>query len=307
MPQDQLFEALEHASKDPLVEKFFAKVDEYQRLINDTPNPATTELKEIIADIDSQWPYMNEDMTLSGWVYVHQSDGPPVREWFEDKTVKSRGFWLEESPIEIDGEVATTTYEIVNYFQFSDEAGETRLAISRRQETTAEYPFESVEARRNRLEYHHAEILDMVDAVVLNEPDEEKALLAMRGVKATILRDEIWVLMDLSYYLDDILEFDAEAPYVIRLCGPGFIMSDAGTYDTSVRLPYDYSLARIKDLTFVEEDPNDDEMALFIPAIRLHYLPRTGKAVEMTVPLRNIDFVRSIRRQLYEPTDTGNS
>lgn len=307
-PNDErLFHDLETSAIDPVVQAFFERVSDYQTLIDEIATPSPDELKDIIKDLDNLWPYKDTLIKMTGWSYIHQPETPPTREWIDERIVYSAGFWIEESSISLEDEEIASTYSIVHFYRMMDTDGSPRLAISRLADVQIEYPFDSVEAKRSRLEYHEPVLLDTFDEIVLNHNTEEEALMALRGIEATIKKDNIGALSDLSYYLDSILEFDKHVPYIVKCLGSGYKEDPGSSRFDPINLPTTPFVVKVVDVTFIrrERDTNEKGIETYHPAINVLYYPPEGDSVSLVLPVRNIVEFESIRRRAYTPTTTS--
>lgn len=64
---DEIFSRFETVAEDPVVTRLHAKLKEYQALIDEAGQLSDDELKDILDELDTDWPYLGNEVGVTGW------------------------------------------------------------------------------------------------------------------------------------------------------------------------------------------------------------------------------------------------
>ena len=290
---------------DPVIVRLQAKLKEYQTLIDETDQLSAQELKAILDDLDMNWPYLGHEVTVSGWAtFLNETTELPERMWFDSATMVSYGFAIDEDDISLDDDVLATTHKIVYSLEYLDQSVNRKYTGKAHiDDVTLEFPFDSLEAKRNRLEYYHGEAIDTIDGIVLNSSNEEEAIARLASIKIR-LESEPGMLHDMGHYLDSLLEYDTDASYCLRIDDIFYIMNDEEELIPCRPEGNVVLLATITSTAFINGVDEDDAEA-YVPAVNARFIPpdATEAPRHIVVPMKSIDTIRSVRRQIYSEDD----
>lgn len=216
----------------------------------------------------------------------------------------SYGFAIDEDTISLDDDVLATTHRIVYALTYVDEqANRKYTGKAHIDDVTLELPFDSLEAKRNRLEYYHSEAIDTVDTIVLNSADEEEATRQLAKMKIHLVSEQD-MLSDMSNYLDSVLAYDADAPYCLRIDDIFYIMDNDDQLIPGRPQDEVVLLATITGTAFINGVDETDAEA-YVPAVNAWFIPPEASEAprHLVVPMKSLDGIRSVRRQVYSEDD----
>lgn len=302
----QLFERLEQSMIDPHVTMKTELANEYEQLINET-QCSQKEWVALAADLDKDWAYLGVNLKVSGTLWYESPDtGRLERRKVENLDVCSQGFYFDPERIELDGEYLDGLLRATHIFSFDIDHPHHKAAIGMMHFDDIkhiEYPFPSLELRRQRFPLNQADIADEIDEAILNADDDNEKVRRMRefGIAINLSKsEEVETLEDAQAYIDHIIELDKDLPfYHLQILGGfGFLRGEEGM----VRGEITQTIRRVVTVKQVSLHPDNlydstEGSQRFVPCLDVvvHGRAQGDVSREAIIPFSSIMWAESIR------------
>lgn len=224
---DELLGILAEQMTDPHVERLHGLANAFATHINEDPAYSDMLIRRAVATLDDGWQYINDQLTVTGPLWVQDNDGSLVACIpLTDQVVVSRGFSYQQKRLG-DGAAddATAPYLPAHYVVVHT-GGETPRAmhgvifLDDLQYLTLPHPSE--EMREVTFRYYHEETADRIDSLVstCDRPDQALKALGelMFRLDETNTADEE-TLRELAAYLEKRVTIDRDATYRMGISG----------------------------------------------------------------------------------------
>lgn len=310
---------LEQLYKDPKIEAVLAEAAQLIDQINDMaddPSQMTDAdkqvqrqmLEETVQYLDDKWPLMNCSVKITGMATVPDLEtGQPVERQLIDHDCTSKGFFIRPEEITLDDDDTITYYKVLHCIHTAipvDNGGGTRLVQGTTElDAILDYYDHSVYLAEQRLRYHHPDIIDEVDSLILNEDSETDALMAL---KETVLdvsderNEDVQMVRDLCGYISNALEFDHEVPYLLTIKGQIYTMVPGEATIKTLSVDNVHALADVNGVHYgrIETKRHDGDATVrytLVLSIELRGQERGDPSQQHYVPLSAIREFSSLR------------
>lgn len=229
---------------DSELQALFNDARQYQDLL-DTTDVSNEEIIDIIRALDTQWPYHGQLLKISGRITTWMSDAGENNEQqyslkhdvpVDEIEVVSQGFIIYSQPVEIEGEQVAERWRVGHTFTMGE--GEPAQAFLLKNTMTLygcaplsdimiEYPHQSAKVLGEKLNYFYPDIMEELDSRVLNAANECDAVESLHDFKIPVKpedsQDELRTFVE---YLDQVISFDKNVPYRMKLSGLIYVQHD---------------------------------------------------------------------------------
>lgn len=225
-PQESaLFDRLRTSMQDPYIDRMMHKASEYEVMVNET-NATSEERAEIVAALDSDWIYRNQQLVVTGDIWmVTPENHRPQKVHVVDMQVVSNGFMFDPDRLEFEGEIMDglqrASHALIIHTNHP-EGLPNYAAMHLTDVQHIDYPFPSPELRYQRFRYHFEAQADEIDDAYLQAKTDTEMLHLLRDFHFDANMadpDDVQALMDGQEYLNQILDVDKQMPYVMTMMG----------------------------------------------------------------------------------------
>lgn len=289
------------AALDPAMERYYDELRGAARILNETGDHTAEEVNDFVREFDSNWPHYNTYIGLSGAYYVSE-DEECVRIVCDDMPVVSLGFCFIDQAVKADdGEIIASYLRPAHYVALLDEHREQAgYAHAFLDEVLIEYSVDSVELSENRLRLHSSELVEDIDVAVLNSASEAEAALSLRDLVVigdpndSEFRNKV---IDLQQYIDSLIDFDQEVPYIINASGTLAVRSLNGGLEFTADDGAVYAYVRPESIKLLHStNQPENDLELLIPYVHCTVFGPTRKLNdEVWIPIRTIESFKSLR------------
>lgn len=301
-----LFEKLENISIDPAIARILAKAREYEEMLNTTGEVTDEDKAAFTNELDAMWPHMGVEVGVTGGLLMRDAASDSVvKKYFDNQAMVSNGFYIITDHVTEDDEVTAEQYRLAYQFLvYDDESRATaRPGNALLDEVFIEYPTHSQEMIQNRLEYFHPDLIETLDATVLNCQTEDEATLSLRDFTLDYNQtneNDIQKVRDIQAYLGTMLEFDRDVPYLISAAGGCFLESKGKV----VRTVIDNQLtaaANVRGIVFMPlTDESPEQVKTYGTCIDAHVYAedKSESPMHLYIPITGLSTITSLRRQV---------
>lgn len=297
---DNTFAEFEQTITDPIVERVYDMIEEYQELIDATPGISTTELVHIVQKIDTFWPYRGDTLKIFGWVTTNDArTGEPLRNYYDGDEFVSNGFAIESSRVNMAG---SSKFQLVHDLTLPRLDGSSQQSVANISEVQLEFPYESVEAKTIRLNYFNPKVIEAVDEAVLNADNTNDAIQRLGNMRIKLSSDQ--ERDDVKSYIDSILAVEKDVPNILTV--DGVIYDVADEMRPIVQLNPQPILVYVTSCEMMNlAEYNDTEV--FSVGMNFMYVPADSDSPHKSVivALKSVKSLTSIREILFDQSRLG--
>lgn len=313
------FDQLAALHMDPLISKIFDKINKYNRKLSDQP-ANIDEILEAINEINTEWEYLLGEQAvvtgrLSFWDEATNSLDMQnhVPSFCESQNVVFRGVVAQFSASDAMAEAmgGRRIYQLLVLFgseDINDEGEAYTTTASGTVDDIAKIEFNyamSPERAKLWLEHYLPDEIAKIDEMI-SSPGREECELVMRlkGMQINLRQlhevDEATIVLTenaLTAYLESIISFDQEVPYLVTASGRVWRLVEDNTakrFDLEAK-----SIAKINRIIW--QCGPDDDFGIVRPILEAEFLaPEKDLAGSpLLVPLAVVDDIQSIRYDFF--------
>ncbi len=234
-----IFSGFDMALEDSALKPVFDQLQAAQELIFHDGIDEDAK-RELLKELDSQWPYIGKDLTITGYVIMpgkidldDPSAAEPRRVYLQDAQVTSLGFTTTRAQQKEDP--TKYKYLIGHYFRFEPvRVGESDLVkfwgvsegFAVPNEVFIKYPFGSDQSYFDKMQYSFPDECAGIMQAKIDSLSESDFVMSLRNVQVpvrTINTEEMDIVRD---YVNSLVTFDTKVPYDMRFQGDCYKSDD---------------------------------------------------------------------------------
>lgn len=234
---DELFGILAEQMTDPHIERLHGLANAFTAHINDDPAFTDTLIRRAVATLDSGWQYLNEQLTMTGPLWIQDGEGSLVAcVPLADQAVISRGFSYQRKLLGRDDAGAEAAPFLPAHYVVVSTGGDTPrtlhgvIFLDDLQHISLPHP--SDEMREVTFRYYHQETADLIDRLLAQSERPDQLLRALGELTfrldETNAADEE-TLHELAVYLEKRVQIDRDATYRMGIRGTYATVDDSAS------------------------------------------------------------------------------
>lgn len=305
----KLFE-LDAAFADPVVEEALKQARLYRDLLKDEIPPSKTRA-EIIQELDSHLAgAIGTVVKVFGNMTNMTPDGEYISTYVDTHNAIFQGFTMANVDPSQDGDddELPKTIKFLIYIPMNEEeqaeyGGTHRAMAADLDSVNIEFNVVSFERAKAWLSSFIPELIDEIDRTLLNEPDQLEPILALSNFDIRIenVDDELMARKCIGIYLNELIPFDQEVPYEIKLQGISFVVSDEEGVIGTAEMNKAEKLARLRFIRLAQVDDVNtasNHLRICLDAELLDPDPNQV-SLRVLIPIETITSLTSIRNFYY--------
>jgi hypothetical protein len=328
---DDPFAKLERSHSDPIIEAVYENARTIEMLANGNQELTAEEATELNNELDRMWPHLGEPVIVTGQILSlriqndleteeNQEDrstillgsDEPSKDYYENVQFISHGFNIIREPIMVDDEEVATRATVMHQFIMGHNSGgsplyskkETYYGLARLDEVIVKPIMRSVVSVARELEYDLPDVIDYIDSALLNCKNECEAVKCLAPLSiASSPDDDPSSLQGLQTYVDKLIEFDRQVPYVMTVESDFFVVDEAGVYQLAkprkaFTISCWISQIQISKMSVKIEEGVQEETLFCLEVIVLGKTLDEDKGVKYVVPCASIQELTNVRSML---------
>ncbi len=316
--------------RDPRMQTVFDKVRDYNELLASQRVPHD-EVRTMILELDELWsPFIHQRARVSGRVIFENDDDSLVLKTIIDRGLISNGFVpidIEDMALCLRGDAnELDDYQDMVRARDPEEPRPWQIALQFFHDQTEEDPdcdeldgdmliedlfelnFDTVMTRDRAIKllgYHLPESIEDIDVALLNDGDECKTTLALKGLEIDLRtiptidaeNDSREITVALTLYASSLFKFDEKMGYKIEINGRVYTLDDEDHYVPG-ELDEVTTIAAVHGLVWTNA-PGEDDLVLK-PHLYLNFLTdsKDDPGLQALIPIDSVQKLSSARQIL---------